>query len=308
MAKRLTRIFGTEEDKYILYRVNCPFYFKIGSCRHGERCTRLHNKPVLSQSVIMPHLYENPPAAIALAEGIHYLGTKIPEEALKDCIRHFEDFFEEVFLELCKYGEIEEIHVLDNIGEHMIGNVYAKYYREEDAQTASTALNGRFYAGKVIFCEFCPVTDFRESRCRQFEDETCTRGGFCNFMHLKHVSRSFKRSLFRQMYEEYPEYRKRRRERIRDQIEKEQEGGRVFKKHRKSRSREDSHSKHRRHHHRSKSKSRKRSRSNPKGNYYRDLFNKTSEERKRIIEQWNKEEEEENKKRNMMKESEPQLN
>lgn len=30
-------------------RVNCSFYFKIGACRHGERCSRLHNKPTFSQ-------------------------------------------------------------------------------------------------------------------------------------------------------------------------------------------------------------------------------------------------------------------
>ena len=32
-----------------LFRVNCSFYFKIGACRHGERCSRLHNKPTFSQ-------------------------------------------------------------------------------------------------------------------------------------------------------------------------------------------------------------------------------------------------------------------
>lgn len=30
-------------------RVNCSFYFKIGACRHGDRCSRLHNKPTFSQ-------------------------------------------------------------------------------------------------------------------------------------------------------------------------------------------------------------------------------------------------------------------
>lgn len=40
MADRLARVFGTEEDK-----VNCSFFFKIGACRHGEKCTRLHYKP-----------------------------------------------------------------------------------------------------------------------------------------------------------------------------------------------------------------------------------------------------------------------
>ncbi len=40
MADRLARVFGTEEDK-----VNCSFFFKIGACRHGDKCTRLHYKP-----------------------------------------------------------------------------------------------------------------------------------------------------------------------------------------------------------------------------------------------------------------------
>jgi splicing factor U2AF 35 kDa subunit len=52
MAERLAKIYGTEEDK-----VNCPFYFKIGSCRHGDTCTRHHNKPPLSQSMVFQHLY-----------------------------------------------------------------------------------------------------------------------------------------------------------------------------------------------------------------------------------------------------------
>jgi hypothetical protein len=27
-------------------RVNCPFYFKMGACRHGDRCSRAHNRCV----------------------------------------------------------------------------------------------------------------------------------------------------------------------------------------------------------------------------------------------------------------------
>ncbi len=37
-----------------------------------------------------------------------------------------------------------------NIGDHLIGNVYIKFKDEEDAQVALTALEGRFYAGKLI--------------------------------------------------------------------------------------------------------------------------------------------------------------
>jgi hypothetical protein len=46
----------------------------------------------------------------------------------------------------------------------MSGNVYVKFYTEEDAMTAKEDLNGRFYAGRHICAEFSPVTEFREAR------------------------------------------------------------------------------------------------------------------------------------------------
>lgn len=46
------RIFGTEEDKQ-----NCPFFLKIGACRHGDRCARAHLRPPVSQTILVPHLY-----------------------------------------------------------------------------------------------------------------------------------------------------------------------------------------------------------------------------------------------------------
>jgi splicing factor U2AF subunit len=76
-------------------------------------------------------------------------------------------------MELAKYGEIEEMNVCDNIGEHLLGNVYVKYNKEEDADKGYKGLNGRFYAGKSIKIEYSPVTDFRESRCRQFKEGSC---------------------------------------------------------------------------------------------------------------------------------------
>ena len=48
MAEYLASIFGTEKDK-----VNCSFYFKIGACRHGDRCSRIHNKPTFSQTIVL---------------------------------------------------------------------------------------------------------------------------------------------------------------------------------------------------------------------------------------------------------------
>lgn len=108
----------------------------------------------------------------------------------------FEDFYEDVFLELDKFGELEHLCVCDNLADHMVGNVYVKFRDEEAAARAHQGLQGRFYAGKPIQVEFSPVTDFRESTCRQYEEGTCNRGGYCNFMHVRPVSRDLRRQLF----------------------------------------------------------------------------------------------------------------
>jgi len=55
MAKYLARIHGTEEDK-----VNCPFYFKIGACRHADRCSHLHHRSAFSQTILVKHIYGIP--------------------------------------------------------------------------------------------------------------------------------------------------------------------------------------------------------------------------------------------------------
>jgi splicing factor U2AF subunit len=78
-AEYLATIFGTEKDKYgythpemcllcllAVFRVNCPFYFKIGACRHGDKCERRHNKPSLSQTLLITHMWPNPLIANAV--------------------------------------------------------------------------------------------------------------------------------------------------------------------------------------------------------------------------------------------------
>lgn len=47
---------------------------------------------------------------------------------------HYDNFFEDVFVE-CedKYGEIEEMNVCDNLGDHLVGNVYIKVCNEVES-------------------------------------------------------------------------------------------------------------------------------------------------------------------------------
>ncbi|KAL1495356.1 hypothetical protein AB1Y20_016725 [Prymnesium parvum] len=202
MAQHLAKIFGTEEDK-----VNCPFYQKMGACRHGDRCSRIHNRPVLSQTIMLQNFYLPPP------QEYDENGNPIPQD--EDMLQeHFEDFYEDIFEELTKIGgELEQLRACENLSDHLTGNVYAKFREEEDAERAFKALMGRFYGGRPILAQFCPVTDFKDARCRQFEESTCGRGGYCNFMHLKKVSSKLQRRLMR-LSDEYR--RDRERERGRD--------------------------------------------------------------------------------------------
>lgn len=198
MALHLASIFGTEMDK-----VNCSFYYKIGACRHGDRCSRKHVKPSYSQTILLPNLYQNP---------AYDPKNKMNASQLQN---HFDAFYEDFWCEMCKYGEIEEVVVCDNNNDRkslfpshrtynfntntvptdLIGNVYARFKYEDSAQKACDALNSRWYAARPIYCELSPVTDFREACCRLNSGEGCVRGGFCNFIHRKNPSEELEREL-----------------------------------------------------------------------------------------------------------------
>lgn len=177
MAEHYVAVYGTEKDK-----VNCPFYVKIGACRHGDRCSRFHNKPVFSQTILLQNLYQSPDqiCAAALAQGLPT--PQIPEE---DRVHHLDDFYYDILDEMSKHGGVDNIYICENLSEHLSGNTYVKFSDEEAARTALNAVQSRWYAGRVVVAEFSPVTDFREGKCRPFErDGSCERGNFCHFMHL----------------------------------------------------------------------------------------------------------------------------
>jgi splicing factor U2AF subunit len=198
MAQHLARIHGTEEDK-----VNCPFYFKIGACRHSDRCSRLHHRPAFSPTLLVKHLYRHPVRLQELQQAAGNLGAGNnnngnggnhnfdEQQAQQD----FLEFYEDLYTEFGKFGPIQELHIVDNLGDHMIGHVYVKYEQEEDAADAVGIMNGRYYDGVAMAVEFSPVTEFREARCRDYDEGSCSRAGFCNFIHAKPVPAPLIRSL-----------------------------------------------------------------------------------------------------------------
>ncbi len=158
MARYLARIHGTEEDK-----VNCPFYFKIGACRHADRCSRVHHRPAFSQTILIKHAYRHPTREAELKAALEGRSTDAISIDEAEAAENFLCFFEDFFEELSKFGVLEALHVCDNLGDHMVGHVYAKFSDEEEAADALNVMHGRYYDGRRLEVEFSPVTDFREA-------------------------------------------------------------------------------------------------------------------------------------------------
>ncbi|KAL1813270.1 hypothetical protein DCAR_0625568 [Daucus carota subsp. sativus] len=276
MAEHLASIFGTEKD-----RVNCPFYFKIGACRHGDRCSRLHTKPSISPTLLLSNMYQRPDM---ITPGVDPQGQPLDPRKIQD---HFEDFYEDLFEELSKYGELESLNICDNLADHMVGNVYAQFREEEHASAAVQSLTGRFYAGRPIIVDFSPVTDFREATCRQYEENVCNRGGYCNFMHLKKISRELRRQLFGKNRRGRSRSRSRSPQHNRGYEERPHGGGRGY-------GRRGDYADHRQNDRgrrpRSRSPGRRGGRSrSPSGRRNKSPVREGSAERRAKIEQWNRE-------------------
>ena len=129
---------------------------------------------------------------------------------MKEALKHFEQFYEEIFLELADFGELKDLSVVDNLGDHLIGNVYAKFNDEESASKAFNALAGKYYHSNLVDEEYCPIVNIKDCKCKRYEDGLCQRGALCNFLHLKEVNKSLVKSLKDEMYEIHPEYKKNR--------------------------------------------------------------------------------------------------
>ena len=62
--------------------------------------------------------------------------TTISEDMRFQRDEEFYDFFEDVYIEACRFGRIEQVCVCDNIGDHMVGHVYLKVRDREGGNRA----------------------------------------------------------------------------------------------------------------------------------------------------------------------------
>ncbi|XVF23135.1 hypothetical protein REPUB_Repub13aG0011700 [Reevesia pubescens] len=165
--------FGTEQDK-----AHCPFHLKTGACRFGQRCSRVHFYPDKSCTLLIRNMYNGPGLAWEQDEGLEHT-----DEEVERC---YEEFYEDVHTEFLKFGEIVNFKVCKNGSFHLRGNVYVHYKLLESAVLAYHTINGRYFAGKQVKCEFVNLTRWKVAICGEFMKsrfKTCSHGTACNFIH-----------------------------------------------------------------------------------------------------------------------------
>ncbi|KAI5063919.1 hypothetical protein GOP47_0020589 [Adiantum capillus-veneris] len=165
--------FGTEQDK-----THCPFHIKTGVCRFGANCSRAHVYPDKSCTLLIKNMYHGPGLPMEHDEGLEHTDEEVAQS--------YRDFFEDVHGEFLKHGELVNFKVCRNESSHLRGNVYAQFESVESAIAAYHAINGRFFAGKQITCEFVVVTRWRAALCGEYmrsHHRVCSHGTACNFLH-----------------------------------------------------------------------------------------------------------------------------
>ncbi|KAJ1957279.1 hypothetical protein IWQ62_005129, partial [Dispira parvispora] len=70
------------------YRTRCSYYLKTGACRFNEACSHSHTEPTHSQTIVLPHFYQNPN---------RQNDTRLSKDELQT---QFDNFYEDIFTEL----------------------------------------------------------------------------------------------------------------------------------------------------------------------------------------------------------------
>nr|Q62377.1 RecName: Full=U2 small nuclear ribonucleoprotein auxiliary factor 35 kDa subunit-related protein 2; AltName: Full=CCCH type zinc finger, RNA-binding motif and serine/arginine rich protein 2; AltName: Full=U2(RNU2) small nuclear RNA auxiliary factor 1-like 2; AltName: Full=U2AF35-related protein; Short=URP [Mus musculus]BAA08143.1 U2af1-rs2 [Mus musculus] len=163
-------------------RANCPFYSKTGACRFGDRCSRKHNFPTSSPTLLIKGMFTT--FGMEQCRRDDYDPDSSLEFSEEEIYQQFLDFYYDVLPEFKSVGKVIQFKVSCNLEPHLRGNVYVQYQSEEDCQAAFSVFNGRWYAGRQLQCEFCPVTRWKMAICGLFEVQQCPRGKHCNFLHV----------------------------------------------------------------------------------------------------------------------------
>ncbi|XP_037552796.1 U2 small nuclear ribonucleoprotein auxiliary factor 35 kDa subunit-related protein 2 [Nematolebias whitei] len=169
--------FGTERDV-----ANCPFFLKTGACRFGDRCSRKHIYPTSSPTLLIRGMF----VTFGMEESRRddYDMDACLEHSEEDLHESFLEFYHDVLPEFKSVGKVVQFKVCCNHEPHLRGNVYIQFATEEQSNEAFVKFNGRWYAGRQLQCEACPVTRWKSAICGLYDRKKCPKGKHCNFLHV----------------------------------------------------------------------------------------------------------------------------
>lgn len=160
----------------------CPFFSKVAACRFRENCSRNHVRPGISDTLLMPGFYKNFELNMKYEREFDIDISLECDE--KEAYEKFNEFYEDILVELKKYGQIIELYVCRNQEMHLMGNVYVQYKSRRHSLKAYRNLCGRYYGGRKITAEFCTIPSWSEAICGLYFRNMCTKGKNCNYLHL----------------------------------------------------------------------------------------------------------------------------
>ncbi|XP_030327894.1 U2 small nuclear ribonucleoprotein auxiliary factor 35 kDa subunit-related protein 2 isoform X2 [Strigops habroptila] len=146
------------------------------------RCSRKHNYPTSSKTLLVRGMFIT--FGMEQCRRDDYDTDASLEYSDEETYQQFLEFYEDVLPEFQNVGKVVQFKVSCNYEPHLRGNVYVQYQSEKDCQAALALFSGRWYAGRQLHCEFCPVTRWKTAICGLFERQKCPRGKHCNFLHV----------------------------------------------------------------------------------------------------------------------------
>ncbi|NWI33359.1 U2AFM protein, partial [Sula dactylatra] len=148
----------------------------------NRTCSRKHNYPTSSKTLLVRGMFLT--FGMEQCRRDDYDTDASLEYSDEETYQQFLEFYEDVLPEFQNVGKVVQFKVSCNYEPHLRGNVYVQYQSEKDCQAALALFSGRWYAGRQLHCEFCPVTRWKTAICGLFERQKCPRGKHCNFLHV----------------------------------------------------------------------------------------------------------------------------
>lgn len=163
----------------------CPFFEKTSTCRYGIKCSRNHCRPGISRLLLIPNFFSH--IRLDQSKQTEYGNDFSLEIDDSELYRDFNEFFNDIELELARFGNIINLCVCSNQEPHLRGHTYVefddqryvvpnsfllvdKYLFCRHALKAYRHLQGRYYAGRMLNVEFSQMITWRSAVCGTFDE------------------------------------------------------------------------------------------------------------------------------------------